>query len=137
MVTTAQVTWFSETKISLFSFEINRQHQSPKAGPKVERGRIQTSIISSTKLFEPNWKLHPFALCFIIWNEGWLWWNRSFRPSFTLLTPSLPTVQDNVSLQQGIHFLVHNISLHLCTTCKVSYGLTKLFWSKLNKFTVL
>lgn len=68
MLTTAQVTWFSETKISLFSFEIKRQHQSPKAGPKVERSNTDFYNFQ----YQIIWtKLKITSFRFVLYNLEW------------------------------------------------------------------
>lgn len=68
MLTITQVTWFSETKISLFSFEINRQHQSPKAGPKVERSN--TDFYNCQ--YQIIWtKLKITSFRFVLYNLEW------------------------------------------------------------------
>lgn len=68
MLTTAQVTRFSETKISLFSFGINRQHQSPKAGPKVERSNTDFYNFQ----YQIIWtKLKITSFRFVLYNLEW------------------------------------------------------------------
>lgn len=68
MLTIAQVTWFSETKISLFSFEIKRQHQSPKAGPKVERSNTDFYNFQ----YQIIWtKLKITSFRFVLYNLEW------------------------------------------------------------------